>query len=60
MAKYGGAVVALTLDEAGIPPTAEGRLRRNGQRRGRKYREQVVKVQKDIMGAENPLSLFLI
>ena len=26
VAKYGGAVVALTLDEAGIPPTAEGRL----------------------------------
>ena len=25
-AKYGGAVVALTLDESGIPPTAEGRL----------------------------------
>ena len=24
--KYGGAVVALTLDEGGIPPTAEGRL----------------------------------
>ena len=24
--KYGGAVVALTLDENGIPPTAEGRL----------------------------------
>lgn len=24
--KYGGAVVALTLDEDGIPPTAEGRL----------------------------------
>ena len=24
--KYGGVVVALTLDEAGIPPTAEGRL----------------------------------
>ncbi len=26
VAKYGGAVVALTLDEDGIPPTAEGRL----------------------------------
>ena len=26
VAKYGGAVVALTLDETGIPPTAEGRL----------------------------------
>ena len=26
VAKYGGAVVALTLDENGIPPTAEGRL----------------------------------
>ena len=26
VAKYGGAVVALTLDEAGIPPTVEGRL----------------------------------
>ena len=26
VAKYGGAVVALTLDEAGIPSTAEGRL----------------------------------
>ncbi len=25
-AKYGGCVVALTLDEGGIPPTAEGRL----------------------------------
>lgn len=25
--KYGGVVVALTLDENGIPPTAEGRLR---------------------------------
>ena len=24
--KYGGVLVALTLDEAGIPPTAEGRL----------------------------------
>ena len=24
--KYGGTVVALTLDENGIPPTAEGRL----------------------------------
>ncbi len=24
--KYGGAVIALTLDESGIPPTAEGRL----------------------------------
>ena len=45
---------------AGLTPTAEGRLRRNGQRRGRKYRVQVVKVQKGIMGAENPLSLFLI
>ena len=26
VAKYGGAVVTLTLDESGIPPTAEGRL----------------------------------
>ena len=26
VAKYGGAVVALTLDESGIPPTADGRL----------------------------------
>jgi len=26
VARYGGAVVALTLDENGIPPTAEGRL----------------------------------
>ena len=26
VAKYGGAVVALTLDENGIPPTAEGRI----------------------------------
>ena len=26
VAKYGGAVVAITLDENGIPPTAEGRL----------------------------------
>ena len=26
VAKYGGVVVALTLDENGIPPTAEGRL----------------------------------
>ena len=26
VAKYGGAVVALTLDEKGIPPTAEGRV----------------------------------
>ncbi|MBQ6923609.1 MAG: homocysteine S-methyltransferase family protein [Kiritimatiellae bacterium] len=26
VAKYGGVVVALTLDEDGIPPTAEGRL----------------------------------
>ena len=26
VAKYGGAVVALTLDERGIPPTADGRL----------------------------------
>ena len=25
-AKYGGVVIGLTLDEAGIPPTAEGRL----------------------------------
>ena len=24
--KYGGAIIALTLDENGIPPTAEGRL----------------------------------
>ena len=26
VAKYGGAVVALTLDETGIPPTADGRI----------------------------------
>ena len=26
VAKYGGAVVALTLDESGIPPTADGRI----------------------------------
>lgn len=26
VAKYGGVVVALTLDESGIPPTAEGRI----------------------------------
>lgn len=26
VAKYGGAVVALTLDEGGIPPTADGRI----------------------------------
>ena len=26
VAKYGGVVVALTLDEAGIPPTADGRV----------------------------------
>ena len=26
-AKYGGVVVALTLDEAGIPQDAEGRIR---------------------------------
>ncbi|MBQ3287785.1 MAG: homocysteine S-methyltransferase family protein [Kiritimatiellae bacterium] len=26
VAKYGGAVVALTLDETGIPPTADGRV----------------------------------
>lgn len=26
VAKYGGVVVALTLDESGIPPTAEGRV----------------------------------
>ena len=26
VAKYGGAVIALTLDESGIPPTADGRL----------------------------------
>lgn len=27
VSKYGGVVIALTLDEDGIPPTAEGRLR---------------------------------
>ncbi len=27
MKKYGGVVVALTLDEEGIPESAEGRLR---------------------------------
>ena len=27
VAKYGGTVIALTLDEDGIPPTAEGRVR---------------------------------
>ncbi len=26
VAKYGGAVIALTMDESGIPPTAEGRV----------------------------------
>ncbi len=39
VAKYGGVVVALTLDEAGIPPTAEGRLAiaRKILRRGEDY-----------------------
>ena len=39
VAKYGGAVVALTLDESGIPPTAEGRLAiaRKILARGEKY-----------------------
>ena len=38
-AKYGGVVVALTLDESGIPPTAEGRLAiaRKIVRRGADY-----------------------
>ena len=39
VAKYGGVVVALTLDEAGIPPTADGRLdiARRIIRRGAEY-----------------------
>ena len=39
VAKYGGVVVALTLDESGIPPTAEGRLEiaRKIIRRGAEY-----------------------
>ena len=39
VAKYGGVVVALTLDESGIPPTAEGRLAiaRKILERGREY-----------------------
>ncbi len=39
VAKYGGVVVALTLDEAGIPPTAEGRIAiaRKILRRGAEY-----------------------
>ncbi|MBP5542858.1 MAG: homocysteine S-methyltransferase family protein, partial [Kiritimatiellae bacterium] len=39
MAKYGGVAVALTLDEKGIPPTAEGRvaIARKILERGRKY-----------------------
>ncbi len=39
VAKYGGAVVALTLDESGIPQTAEGRLAiaRKILARGREY-----------------------
>ena len=39
VAKYGGVVVALTLDESGIPPTAEGRLgiARRILARGAKY-----------------------
>ena len=39
VAKYGGAVVALTLDEGGIPPSAEGRLAiaRRIVERGREY-----------------------
>ncbi len=39
VAKYGGVVVALTLDEAGIPPTAEGRLAiaRKILKRGEEY-----------------------
>ena len=39
MSKYGGVAVALTLDEKGIPPTAEGRvaIARKILERGRKY-----------------------
>lgn len=39
VAKYGGVLVALTLDENGIPPTAEGRLAlaRKMIERGEKY-----------------------
>ena len=39
IAKYGGVVVALTLDENGIPPTAEGRvaIARKILRRGAEY-----------------------
>ena len=39
VARYGGVVVALTLDENGIPPTAEGRLAiaRKILERGREY-----------------------
>ncbi len=39
VAKYGGVVVALTLDENGIPPTAEGRLAiaRKILKRGEEY-----------------------
>ena len=39
VAKYGGAVVALTLDESGIPPSAEGRLAiaKRIVERGRQY-----------------------
>ena len=37
--KYGGAVIALTLDEEGIPPTAEGRIAiaRNILKEAKKY-----------------------
>jgi len=39
VAKYGGVVVALTLDEGGIPPTADGRIAiaRRILERGREY-----------------------
>ena len=39
VAKYGGVVVALTLDDAGIPPTADGRvaIARRILERGAKY-----------------------
>ena len=39
VAKYGGVVIALTLDENGIPPTAEGRLAlaRKILKRGEEY-----------------------
>lgn len=39
VAKYGGVVVALTLDEGGIPPTADGRIAiaKRILDRGRKY-----------------------